>query len=131
MKPAAKYSLITLALLAGLSPILYFLAVSAALKSHGEEDRIILESKRIQEAINGYIEKRGSPPRALSELVPTFIDSIPSFPEISKVDYHLAASGKEWTLDLYRTDRKVPLIYRRTNTRLSSEDEERRIDSEN
>src|ERR1035437_3306530 len=130
MKPAAKYSLVILGILALLAPILYFLAVTAALKAHGKEDRIIFGSKRVQEAINGYVEKHSSPPRKLEDLIPEFIESIPSFPEISKVDYRLSADGKEWTLDLYWTSRKVPLIYRQTNASLGSEDAKRRIATE-
>ena len=67
----------------------------------------------------------------LADLVPNFMDSIPTFPEISKIDYRLSASGKEWTLDLYRTERKVPLVYRRTNALLSPEDAQREVDVEN
>ncbi|HXI71217.1 MAG TPA: hypothetical protein VNN22_12745 [Verrucomicrobiae bacterium] len=126
-----KYSLITLGVFAILAPFLYFLAVNAALKSHAKEDQIVLGSKLIQEAINDYTVKYGSPPMKLEQLVPEFIGSIPAFPEISKIDYHLSADGKEWTLDLYWTDRKNPLIYRRTNASLSSEDVKRRIDTEN
>ena len=131
MKPAAKYSLITLGVLALLAPVLYVVVVSVALKSHAREDNIVFGSKRVQEAINDYIEKYGNPPPKLDTLVPEFIEAIPSFPEISKVDYRLSVDGKEWTLDLFWTDRKVPLVYRRTNAGLSSEDAERRIDTEN
>lgn len=130
MKPAAKYSLISLGVLALLVPVLYVLAVNAALKAHAKEDRIVFGSMRVQEAINNYVEKHGSTPRKLEDLIPEFIESIPSIPEISKVDYHLSADGKEWTLDLYWTNRKVPLIYRRTNAGLSSEDAKQRIDTE-
>jgi hypothetical protein len=131
MKPAIKYSIITLGVLTLLAPVLYFCAVIAVLKSHAKEDRIVFGSKLIQQAINDYIEKHDSPPLKLETLVPEFIASIPSFPEISKVDYHLSADGKQWTLDLYWTNRKIPLIYRRTNAGLSSEDAMRRIDTEN
>ena len=131
MKPAVKYSLIALGVLALLAPMLYVILVSAALKSHAKEDRIIFESMRVQDAINDYIAKHAGPPPKLDALLPDFIKSIPSFPEISKVDYHLSADGKEWTLDLYWTNRKVPRIYRRTNRSLGSEDEKRRVDTEN
>ena len=70
MKPAAKYSLITLGVLALLAPGLYIAAVSVALKHHAKEDRIVLGSKRVQEAINEYIEKQGNPPPKLDALVP-------------------------------------------------------------
>ena len=131
MKPAAKYCLVTLGVFALLAPVLYVVAVSVALKSHAKEDRIVLGSKRVQEAINDYIEKHGQPPPKLDALVPEFIEAIPLFPEISKVDYRLSGDGKDWTLDLFWTDRKIPLVYRRTNAGLSSEDAERRIDTEN
>jgi hypothetical protein len=71
------------------------------------------------------------PPHTLADLVPNFLNSIPALPEISKVDYHVSSSGKEWTLDLYRTQRTVPLVYRRTNASLSHEDAQRRVDMEN
>ena len=130
MKPAVKYSFITLGVLALLAPVLYVLAVTTALKSHAKEDRIVLGSLRVQEAIHDYAAKHGSPPRKLEELIPEFLEAMPPLPEISKVDYRLSADGKEWTLDLYWTSRKVPLIYRRTNAGLSPEDANRRIDTE-
>jgi hypothetical protein len=131
MKPAAKYSLITLGVVALLAPVLYVIAVCVALKHHAKEDRIVFGSKQVQEAINEYTEKHGNPPAKLNALVPEFIQAIPYFPEISKVDYRLSANGKEWTLDLFRADRKIPLVYRRTNAGLSSEDAARRIDTQN
>jgi hypothetical protein len=131
MKAAAKYSLITLAILALVVPILLVLVVDAGLSSHAQEDRIIFGSKQIEEAITAYAQKRGSPPQTLAVLVPDFMDSIPAFPEVSRVEYHVSPSGKEWTLDLYRTQRKVPLVYRRTNASLSPEDALRRVDAEN
>lgn len=130
MTRAAKYPLVTLGILAALAPILYFRAITEALRSHGREDRIIFGGKRIQQAINEYVEKHGAPPKTLDELTPTFIDSIPTFPDISRVDYHVAQGGKEWTLDLYRSNRNLPLIYRRTNAQLGSEDAERRVQTE-
>jgi len=131
MKAAAKYGLIALAILALVVPIILVLAVNAGLSSHAQEDRIIFGSKHVEEAIAAYAQKRGSPPQTLADLVPDFMDSIPAFPEVSKVDYHVSPSGKEWTLDLYRTQRKVPLVYRRTNASLSAEDVLRRVDVEN
>jgi hypothetical protein len=131
MKAAAKYCLITLAILALVVPIILVLAVNAGLSSHAQEDRIIFGSKQIEEAITAYAQKRGSPPQTLAVLVPDFMDSIPAFPEVSEVDYYVSPSGKEWTLDLYRTQRKVPLVYRRTNASLSAEDALRRVDVEN
>jgi hypothetical protein len=131
MKVDAKYCLITLAILALVAPIVLVLVVNAGLNSHGQEDRIIFGSKQIEEAITAYAQKRGSPPQTLAGLVPEFMGSIPVFPEISKVEYHVSPSGKEWTLDLYRTQRKVPLVYRRTNESLSPEDALRRVDVEN
>ena len=110
MKVDAKYCLITLAILALVAPIVLVLVVNAGLNSHGQEDRIIFGSKQIEEAITAYAQKRGSPPQTLAGLVPEFMGSIPVFPEISKVEYHVSPSGKEWTLDLYGTQRKVPLV---------------------
>jgi len=134
MKPAARYSLITLGVLALLvvllAPVLYFVVVNAALKHHAKEDGIVFGSERIQEAIHDYAAKHGSPPRKLEDLIPQFLEAMPPLPEISKVDYRLSADGKEWTLDLYWTSRKVPLIFRRTNAGLSAEDANRRIDTE-
>ncbi len=40
-------------------------------------------------------------------------------------------AGKGWTLDLYWTNRRVPLVYRRTNADLSSEDAKRLLYTEN
>lgn len=131
MKAAAKYSLITLAILALVIPIILVLTVNAALSTHAQEDKIVFGSKQIEEAITAYAQKQGSPPQTLAGLVPDFMGSIPVFPEISKVEYHVSPSGKEWTLDLYRTQRKVPLVYRRTNASLSAEDALRRVDVEN
>jgi len=131
VKPTTKYSLIALAAVAILAPLIFFWIVDAGLSAMGREDRIVLGSKRVEEAINDYVEKHGSPPRKLEDLVPEFLQSMPSFPEISKVDYRLAADGEGWTLDLYRTSLKVPLIYRRTNLGLNAGDSKRRIDTEN
>jgi hypothetical protein len=131
MKPAAKYCLITLAVLALLAPVIFVLVINAGLSAHAQEDRIVFGSKQIEEAITAYVQKRGSPPQTLADLLPDFMDSIPAFPEVSQIDYRLSPSGKEWTLDLYRTQRKVPLVYRRTNAGLSPEDALRRVDVEN
>ena len=131
MKAAAKYSLITLGVVVLLTPVILVLAINAALSAHAQEDRIVFGSKQIEEAITAYAQKWGSPPQTLAGLVPDFMVSIPAFPEVSKVDYHISQSGKEWTLDLYRTQRKVPLVYRRTNASLSHEDALRRVDMEN
>jgi len=130
MKPAAKYSLIILGVLALIAPVLCFLAFTAALKYHAKEDGIVFGSLRVQEGIHDYAAKHGSPPRKLEDLIPQFLEAMPPLPEISKVDYRLSVDGKEWTLDLYWTSRKVPLIYRRTNASLSAEDANRRIDTE-
>ena len=131
MKPGAKYSLIALAILVLAVPAVLLLGFNAAMKAHAQEDRIIFGSKQIEEGIVAYVQKRGSPPQALADLVPDFMDSIPTFPEISKVDYHVSPDGNQWTLDLYRTQRKVPLVYRRTNATLSPEDALRKVDVEN
>src|SRR5260370_30592201 len=101
MKPAVKYSLTALGVLAVIAPFLYFLAVTAALKAHGNEDRIVLGGKQIQEAINEYADKHGSPPAKLENLIPEFMNSMPSFHEISKVDYSLSPPPHASTLELY------------------------------
>ena len=131
MKRVVKYSLIAFGIFALTAPVLYVVAINAALKAHAKEDRIVFDSKRVEEAINEYVKRHGGPPPKLENLVPEFIESIPAFPDISRIDYHLSAGGKDWTLDLYWTSRKVPLIFRRTNAGLSSEDAKRRIDTEN
>ena len=131
MKRLLKYSLIAFGLFVLIAPVLYVVVVTAALKEHAKEDGIVLGSKLVQEAINDYTGKHGDPPRKLEDLVPEFMQSIPAFPDISRIDYHLSADGKHWTLDLYWTSRKVPLIFRRTNAGLSSEDTKRQVDTEN
>jgi len=131
MKPVLKYPLITLGVLVLVAPVLYVVAVSVALKAHAKEDAVIFGGKHVQEAISDYVEKHGAPPPKLENLIPEFMESIPSMPDISKVDYHRSSDGKEWTLDLYWTNRRVPLIFRRTNAGLSAEDARRRIDTEN
>lgn len=130
MKPVAKYSLITLAILLLVAPVVMLLAINAGLKAHGQEDRIVFGSKQIEEGIAGFIQKRGAPPQTLADLVPDFMDQIPAFPEVSRMDYRVSPDGKGWTLDLYRTHRKVPLVYRRTNASLSPEDALRKVDVE-
>ena len=112
-------------------PAVLLLGLNVAMKTHAQEDGIIFGSKQIEEAITAYIQKRGSPPHALANLVPDFLNSIPVLPQISQVDYYVSTGGKEWTLDLYRTQRKVPLVYRRTNATLSPEDALRKVDVEN
>jgi hypothetical protein len=131
MKPALKHSLIALGVLAAIAPVLYFLTITAALKAHYHEDQIVLGGKQVQEAIHDYVEKHGSPPAKLEDLIPEFMKSMPSFPEISKLDYRLSADGHGWTLDIGWPSGKVPLIYRRTNTGLNAEDTNRRIHTEN
>ena len=131
MKPILKYSLIALAALLLAVPVILVLAVNAGLGAHAQEDRIVFGSKQVEEAITDYVQKQGAPPPTLADLVPGFMGSIPPFPEVSKVDYYLSGGGKVWTLDLYRTQRKVPLVYRRTNGGLSPEDALRKVDVEN
>jgi hypothetical protein len=129
MKPILKYSLIGLAALLLAVPVILVLAVNAGLGAHAQADRIVLGSKQVEEAITDYVQKHGAPPPTLADLVPGFMGSIPPFPEVTKVDYYLSRDGKVWTLDLYRTQRKV--VYRRTNGSLSPEDALRKVDVEN
>jgi len=131
MKPVVKYWAIALGILAVVVPVVLVVAFNVTLRAHAQEDRIIFGSQQIEEAVSAYMQQHGSPPRTLAELVPNFLNAIPPLPEISKVDYHVLPSGKDWTLDLYRTQRKVPLVYRRTNASLSHEDALRRVDMEN
>jgi hypothetical protein len=128
VKSAARYCFITLGALVLVAPVLFVLILQVGLSSHADEDRIVFGSKDIEEGINSFIQKHGSPPQSLADLIPEFMASLPEIPQISKVDYHPSPGGKEWTLDLYRTTRKVPLIYRRTNGSLSPEDLLRKVD---
>ena len=131
MKPVAKYALITLGAFTVLSPILYLLALTTAMKSHAVEDNLVSDSKRVQEAVQDYITKFDSAPTTLKDIVPEFIEAIPSFSEISQMDYHVSTDGKIWTLDLHSAHHGEPVIYRRTNGGLDSEDTARRIDTMN
>ena len=112
-------------------PVLYIGAVSAALRVHATHDAIILGGKRVQDAVSEYIAKQGKPPPRLEDLVPEFLDALPIIPVVSKTEYRLSRDGKGWTLDLYRTNRDVVLLYRRSNATLSSEDAKRRVETEN
>ena len=131
MKPVVKYSLIVLGVLAVSAVVLYVIVVTIALRAHYDEDRIVLGGKQVELAINDYVEKHGSPPARLEDLIPEFMSSIPSFPEMSNVQYRVSADGHGWALDIYRQRDNAPLIDRRTNTGLSAEDTKRRIDTEN
>jgi hypothetical protein len=131
MKPVLKYPLLVLGVLAVIAPVLYVIAITIALRAHYDEDRIALGGKQVEMAINDYGEKHGSPPARLENLIPEFMSSLPSFPEMSNVQYRVSADGHGWTLDIYRQRDNAPLIYRRTNTGLSAEDTKRRIDTEN
>ena len=130
MKPALKYALIVLGACALALPVLYVGAVSVALKAHAKHDAIIFGGKRVQDAISEYIGKHGKPPQRLEDLVPDFLEALPTVPEIYKTDYRLSGDGKDWTLDLYRTNRSVLLIYRRTSVGLSPEDAKRAMETE-
>jgi hypothetical protein len=130
MRQFLKFLVVSLPLLAVVVLIAYVLAVNAALKAHGREDAIVFGSQRLEQAINDYVAKHGKPPAKLEALVPDFMGSLPQIPGISKADYTLSADGQRWTLDLLRTNSAVPWIYRRTNTRLNSEDARRLIDTE-
>jgi hypothetical protein len=130
MKPALKYSLIVLVAFALALPSLYFGAVLVGLKAHAKHDAIIFGGKRVQEAVSDFTAKRGKPPQRLEELVPDFLKAVPSIPEISRMDYRVSNDGTNWTLDFYRTNRNVLLIYRRTNAALNSEDTKRKIETE-
>ncbi len=131
MKPAAKYSLIAVVVLVIMVPIVYVLAVTYALKVHWEEDSILLGGKQVEYAINEYVDKHGSPPSKLENLIPECMNSMPVFPQASNVHYSVAADGRGWTLDIYRPRRETPLIYRRTNVGLSAEDAKRKLHGEN
>ena len=131
MKPALKYALIVLGACALALPVLYIGAVSVALRAHATNDAIILGGKRVQDAVSEYIAKQGKPPPTLEDLVPEFLEALPTIPGVSKTEYRLSRDGKDWTLDLYRTNRDVLLIYRRSNATLSSEDVKRRVETEN
>jgi hypothetical protein len=131
MKPVIRNSLLALGALAVTVPVLYVIAVNAALRAHYDEDRIVLGGKQVELAINDYVEKHGSPPERLETLIPEFMSSMPSFPAMSNVQYCVSADAHGWTLDIYRPKNKHPLVYRRTNTGLSVEDTKRRIDTEN
>jgi hypothetical protein len=86
--------------------------------------------KRVQEAVSDYAAKHGKPPQRLEELVPEFLQAVPTIPEISRMDYRVSTDSTNWTLDFYRTNRSVRLIYRRTNAGLSSEDAKRKVETE-
>ena len=62
--------------------------------------------------------------------MPDFLEAVPAIPEISRMDYRVSNDGTNWTLDFYRTNRNVLVIYRRTNAGLSSEDAKRRVETE-
>jgi hypothetical protein len=130
MKPALKYSLIVLAAFALVLPGLYYCAVLVGLRAHAKHDAIILGGKRVQEAVSDYTAKHGKPPQRLDELVPDFLEAVPSIPEISRMDYRVSNDGTNWTLDLYRTNRNVLMIYRRTNAGLNPEDAKRKVETE-
>jgi hypothetical protein len=130
MRQFLKCLVVSLPLLAVVVLIACVLAVNAALKAHGREDAIIFGSQRLEQAINDYVAKHGKPPAMLEALIPDFVGSLPQIPGVSKGDYSVSADGQRWTLDMLRTNSAVPLIYRRTNTRLSSEDARRLIDKE-
>jgi hypothetical protein len=131
MKRALKYLLISLAALVVVLPVLYVGAVCVALRAHAKHDAIIFGGKRVQEAVSEYIEKHGKPPQKLEDLVPECLDAIPAIAEVSKTEYRLSDDGNKWTLNLYRTNRNVLLVYRRTNAPLSAEDTKRTVEIEN
>ena len=131
MKPAAKYSLVAAAVLVIMVPIVYVLAVTYALRVHWEEDSIVLGGKQVEYAINDCVDKHGSPPSKLENLIPECMGSMPIFPQASNVHYSVAADGRGWTLDIYRPRREAPLLYRRTNIDLSAEDAQRTLHTEN
>jgi hypothetical protein len=130
MKSALKYSLIVLAAFALALPGLYFGALWVGLQAHAKHDAIIFGGKRVQEAVSDYAAKHGKPPQRLEELVPEFLQAVPTIPEISRMDYRVSTDSTNWTLDFYRTNRSVRLIYRRTNAGLSSEDAKRKVETE-
>jgi hypothetical protein len=130
MKPALKYSLIMVSALALVLPALYFGAVLLGLQAHAKHDAIIFGGKRVQEAVSDYAAKYGKPPQRLEQLVPDFLETVPAIPEISRMDYRVSNDGTSWTLDFYRTNRNVLMIYRRTNSGLSSEDAKRKVETE-
>ncbi len=83
MKPALKYSLITIGVLVLCAPILYLAAFTVVMPEHAKEDRIVFGGKRVEEAINNYMEKHGVPPAKIESLIPEFMEAIPSMPEKS------------------------------------------------
>ena len=130
MKPALKYPLIGAAGLVLTLPLIHVVAVCVALNAHGKHDAIIFGGKRVQTGISEYVMKHGKHSQRLKDLVPEFLETIPSMPEGSKFDYRPSADGTKWTLDLYRTNRGILLIYRRTSAPLSTEDAKRVIQTE-
>src|SRR5258708_2620765 len=98
MKPALKYAFITLGVVVLVAPVLCVVAVSVACEASAKEDAVIFGGKHVNGAISDYVKSHGAPPRKLENLIPEFMESIPSMPEISKVDYHRSSDGKEWTL---------------------------------
>ena len=93
-----------------------------ALRAHYDEDRIVLGGKQVEYAICDYIQKHGSPPAKLESLIPEFLSSMPSFPQMSNVHYFVTADGQGWTLDICRVKDNVPVVYRRTDAGMSAED---------
>lgn len=111
--------------------IVWIAAGIVKLRAHVQEDMVISGSLRVIYAMSFYYEKHGRPPERLDKLVPEFMESIPTIPGVSKIEYRLSPDGTNWTLDLHWTAHNPPLIFRRTTVELSPADAKRWIETKN
>lgn len=94
------------------------------------EDAITHSGHTIVSAITEYEKENGSAPGLLSDLIPEYLDAIPSIPEVDRIEYDSNQDQDVWVLRLYSSTFREPreFLYRSDFT-LTEEEEARSMGS--
>jgi hypothetical protein len=115
----------------GIAAILVVAAVTiawgffSALRTFGIEDRIHGAFFPASIAIERFAETNGVPPKTLDDLVPTFLDHIPTSPFVDKIEYRVVG-GTNWIMNAHSTALKPARVYSwRSDRNLTQQEKEK------
>ncbi len=82
----------------------------SALRTFGIEDRIHGAFFPASIAIERFAGTNGVPPKTLDDLVPSFLDRIPTSPLVDKIEYRVV-DGTNWIMNAHSTALKPARVY--------------------
>lgn len=81
-----------------------------AFRTFGVEDQIHGTFFPVSIAIGRFAESNGTPPKALDQLVPSFLPAIPTSPLVHRLEYTVV-DGTNWIMNAYSTVLKPGRVY--------------------